>query len=57
MEENIAEIIHIYGARAISLLFYENKNTESGSWEIEIDVAGPIFTHKNIKGSMVQGYP
>ena len=46
-------IIHIYRARDIFLLFYDNHDTESESCEIEIGVSGPIFTHKNIKGSMV----
>ena len=45
-------IIHIYGARAIFLLFCNHRETESESREIEISVAGPIFTSKNIKGYM-----
>ena len=50
-------IIHIYGARVIFLLLYDNQDTESESQEIEIDISGPIFTHKNTKGSMGQWYP
>ena len=46
-------ILHIYGARAIFLLFCNHQDTESESREMEIGVAGLIFTNKNdIKGSM-----
>ena len=33
----VVVILHIYGARAIFLLFCNNQDTESGSQEIEID--------------------
>ena len=49
MGENVVEILHIYGGRAIFILFYVNLDTEYESWEIDIGVARPIFTHKNIK--------
>ena len=39
-------IPHIYGARAVLLLFCDHQDTESESCEIEIGVAGPIFTQK-----------
>ena len=45
----IVVIIHIYVARAIFLLFYDNKDTKSESRLIEFGLAGPIFTNKNIK--------
>ena len=45
-EKNTNTIIHIFGARAIFLLFYDNQDTESESRGIEIGVSGPIFTHK-----------
>ena len=38
-------------------LFCDNQDTESESYEIEIGVAGPIFTNWNIKGSVGQLYP
>ena len=41
-------IIHIYGARAIFLLFCDNQDTESESCEIEMSISQPIFTHKKI---------
>ena len=44
--KNIVAILHIYGASAIFLLFYDNQDTGSESQEIGIGVAGPIFTHK-----------
>ena len=44
-------VLHIYGALAISLLFVITKT------RMEIDVSVPIFTNKNIKGSMGQQYP
>ena len=44
--ENFVAIIHIYGVRAIFLLFCDKQGTESESWEIEFGVAGPISTHK-----------
>ena len=50
-------ILHIYGPRAIFLLFYDNHDTESESWEIENDASGPIFTNKNTIGSVRQRYP
>ena len=37
-------ILHIYEARAISLLFYDPQVTESESLEVEIGVSGPIFS-------------
>ena len=40
-------IIHIYGARAIFLLFYDNQDTESESQETEIGIYGTILTQKN----------
>ena len=55
-EGNIVVILHIYGALAMFLLFYDHQETESESREMEIGVAGPIFTHKNIKGSTGQRY-
>ena len=36
----------IYGARASFILFCDHQDTESESQEIEIGVAGPIFTQK-----------
>ena len=45
-EQNSVAIIHIYGARAILLLFYDNQETESETCEIEVGVAGPISTKK-----------
>ena len=49
-------IFYIYGALAISLLFFNHQYTESESRDMEIGVARPIFTHKNIRGSMGQQY-
>ena len=46
MGEIVVVILHIYGARDIFLLFYDNKDTESESTNIN--------TEKNIKGSMGQ---
>ena len=56
MGEIVVAILHIYGVRAISLLFCNHQDTESEKWEMEIGVAGPIFTHKKSKGSMGQLY-
>ena len=55
-EKNIVEILHIYGARAILLLFYNNQDTEYKSHEIEIIVSWPISNQTHTKGSMVQQY-
>ena len=49
MIENIVAIIHIYGARAIFLLFCDHEDTESEPSEMAIDVAGPILTQKKIQ--------
>ena len=55
MGENIVVFLHIYGDRAIVLLFCDHQDTESKSREMEIGVAGPIFFHKNqsIYGKMI----
>ena len=37
--------IHIYGAGAIFLPIYDNQDTESELWDIEIGGSVPIFTH------------
>ena len=50
-------VLHIYGDRAIFLLFYYHQDTESESCEIEMSISQPIFTHNNIKGSMVELHP
>ena len=55
--KNIVVIFHIYGDRAIFLLFYNNPDNESEYWEMKVDVVGPIFTHKNMEGCMGQQYP
>ena len=34
MRENTVVILHIYGAKAIFLLFYDDQDTESKQWEI-----------------------
>ena len=47
-------ILHFFGDLAIFLLFCNHQNTKSESRDMEIGVSGPIFTHKNIKGSLVQ---
>ena len=50
-------ILHIYGAIAIFLLFCDRQDAEYESQEMEIGIAGPIFTSKNIKCLMGQQYP
>ena len=56
-EQNVVAILHIYRARAISLLFCDHQDTKSESQDKEIDVPRPIFTHNNIKISNGQWYP
>ena len=46
----------IYGARASFILFCDHQDTESESQEIEIGVAGPIFTQKKIKRTIGKEY-
>ena len=48
-------IIHIYGDRGIVLLLNHNQDNKYESCEIEMGVAGPIFTKKT-KGYMGQQY-
>ena len=55
--KNIVVILHIYGAIAIFLLFCDRQDAEYESQEMEIGIAGPIFTSKNIKCLMGQQYP
>ena len=42
-------IIHIYGARAILLIFCDHQGTESKSQEMVNIVVGPIFTQRKIR--------
>ena len=48
LEQNIVVIIHIYGDRAIFVLFCDQQDTESESYEIEISTSQPIFAHNKI---------
>ena len=45
-------MIHIYGARGIFLLFYDDQDTTSEYWEIEMSTSQLIFTHKNISKAL-----
>ena len=51
-EKDMLASNHSFGPRALFLLFYDNRDTEYESQEIEIDVTGPISTHKDIKVSI-----
>ena len=46
-------ILHIYVARAIFLLFYDDQDTENELRGIEISTYKLIFTHKNISKSIL----
>ena len=49
-------ILHIYGARGIFLLFYDDKDTLSTKCKIKMSISQLMFTHKNIKslyGTMI----
>ena len=48
MGENVVAIIHIYGDRAIFLLFCYRQDTEYESQVMEIGIACPLFSHKKI---------
>ena len=56
-EKKILEILHIYGTRAVSLLFCDNVDTEYEPRGTYIGVPGPIFIQKNTKGYIGQWYP
>ena len=45
-------ILHIYGARAIFLLFCDHQDIESDSCKIEMIISLPIFTHKKISKAL-----
>ena len=47
-KRNFVLILHIYGARAIFLLFYYHLDTEYESCEIEMSIYQTIFRHDNI---------
>ena len=51
--KTIVGVLHIYEALAIFLLFCNHQDTESESQEMEIGLAGPIFTPKIIKGTTI----
>ena len=55
-KQNIVVVIHIYGVRAIFLLYYNHQDTESESQGIKISIAGPIFTQKNQRPSGTRIY-
>ena len=46
-EKSVVTIIHIYGAIAIFLLFYDDQDTLSTKCEIEMSASQLIFTNKN----------
>ena len=50
-------ILHIYGDRAIFLIFCDHQDTESGLCEMDMGVAGPTSSQKEKKGSIGQQYP
>ena len=39
-------ILHIYGAKAILLLFYDDQETEKEKWEIQMSTSKLILTHE-----------
>ena len=41
------EILYIYEARAIILLFCDHQDTESESYETDMTIYQPILTYKN----------
>ena len=47
-EENILVIHYIYVGSVILLLYWDDLHTESDTCEMEIGIAGPTSTHKNI---------
>ena len=49
MRANIVAIFHFYGSRAIFLLICDHQDNESEAREMEIGVAGPMFTNKKRK--------
>ena len=59
-EENIVVILHIYGARTILLLFYDDfmmtKILNTSIWKYKNHVSINIHTYKYIKVSMRQWY-
>ena len=48
VRENIVVIIHIYGDKAIFLLFYDDQDTDSQYLERHKSVSQLIWTHINI---------
>ena len=51
-EHNIVAIFHIYGARAVFLLFCDHQDTESESYETEMSISKPIFNNENASKSL-----
>ena len=48
-DTNIEPIIHIYGTRAIFLIFIDNQDTKYESQVLQHRIFGPIFKHKTPK--------
>ena len=44
-EENMLVVLHMYGTRAIFLIFCDHQDTEYESCEIEISISHPILNH------------
>ena len=55
-EKNIVVIIHIYGARAIYLLFCDYQEIAPESCEILMSIYQPVFNHKNISKVIWDNY-
>ena len=47
-EKNTVAILHVYGARGIFLLFYNDQDTAYEWWEIQMSTFQVIFTYKTI---------
>ena len=45
-------ILHIHGARAVFVLFYDDQDTEKDLCEIQISTSQLIFTNKNISKAL-----
>ena len=56
MGEKYCGNIHIYGDRAIYLLFYDDQDTLSTKCEIEIIIYQLIFTNKYIPKTLWDNY-
>ena len=56
LRKDAVKNLHIYGAQDIFLLFYDDQNTLSSYYDIQMRISQLLFTNKYITKSLLQNY-